>query len=207
MAGRRDPASIARSITSGASTCSMTRTAAPITPARSPSWLGTIRSDACRQRQRALEGDLADPGEQLLVGTAEVPADHDHARVEEVDTRGEHLAEAASGVADHARRDRVARADQRDHVACVLGRPPAAVRRVASAPPPATASRQPRLPQRQTTSSWPLTRTWPMSPAAPWAPRWMLPAGDDAAADAGADLDEEQVLGRRASWSSARPGP
>ena len=29
------------------------------------------------------------------------------------------------------------------------------------------------LPQRQTTSSCPASRTWPMSPAAPWAPRWM----------------------------------
>ena len=32
-------------------------------------------------------------------------------------------------------------------------------------------------------------------PAAPCAPRWIARAGDDAAADAGADLDEHQVLG------------
>ena len=41
----------------------------------------------------------------------------------------------------------------------------------------------------------PGTRMWPMSPAAPWAPRWISAAGDDAAADAGADLDEQQVVG------------
>ena len=50
------------------------------------------------------------------------------------------------------------------------------------------------LPQRQTTSSWPARRTWPMSPAAPWAPRWIRRPGDDAAADAGADLHVQQVL-------------
>jgi hypothetical protein len=38
-----------------------------------------------------LEGDLADAGEQLLVGATEVAADHDHPRVEEVDAGGEHL--------------------------------------------------------------------------------------------------------------------
>ena len=50
------------------------------------------------------------------------------------------------------------------------------------------------LPQRQTTSSWPARRTWPMSPAAPCAPRWMRRPDDDPAADAGADLHVEQVL-------------
>ena len=53
---------------------------------------------------------------------------------------------------------------------------PASVRRAAMAPPPAIASRQPRLPQRQMTSSWSGTWMWPMSPAAPWAPRWMRPS-------------------------------
>ena len=41
----------------------------------------------------------------------------------------------------------------------------------ASALPPAIASRHPTFPQRHTTSSWSGTWTWPMSPAAPSAPR------------------------------------
>ena len=44
-----------------------------------------------------------------------------------------------------------------------------------SAPPPAMASRQPTLPQRQTTAGSSVTCMWPTSPAEPWAPRWSLP--------------------------------
>ncbi len=44
------------------------------------------------------------------------------------------------------------------------------------APPPASASRQPVLPQRQTTSRSPATWMWPTSPAAPCAPRWSRPS-------------------------------
>ncbi len=45
----------------------------------------------------------------------------------------------------------------------------------ASAEPPATASRQPVLPQRHG-SSRSVTRMWPMSPAEPCAPRWRRPS-------------------------------
>ena len=40
---------------------------------------------------------------------------------------------------------------------------------------PASASRHPVLPQRQSSSSPRGTRTWPRSPAVPWAPRWSAP--------------------------------
>ena len=58
----------------------MTMIAAPTTPARSPSRLGTVRRSLRGERQRALEDHLAHAGEQLLVGLAEVAADDDHAR-------------------------------------------------------------------------------------------------------------------------------
>ena len=51
------------------------------------------------------------------------------------------------------------------------------------------------FPQRQMTSSLLVARMWPMSPAAPRAPRWMWPVGHDPAADARTHLDQEQVLG------------
>ena len=35
---------------------------------------------------------------------------------------------------------------------------------------------------------------WPTSPAEPWAPRWISSVDDDARADPGADLDEDEVL-------------
>ena len=90
---------------------------------------------------------------------------------------GEHLAERAAGVADQPDRARLAGAHEaRRRRGCASASTPASASRCASARPPATASRQPMLPQRQTTSSWPATRMWPMSPAAPWAPRWMRPS-------------------------------
>jgi hypothetical protein len=96
---------------------------------------------------------------------------------EEVDGAREDLAERPAGVADHANRARVAAPDEADDVAALRGVDASAPRdRSASAWPPAIASRQPMFPHRQMTSSLPATRMWPMSPAAPRAPRWMWPS-------------------------------
>ena len=172
----------------------MTMIAAPMTPARSPRRLADDAQVARGERQRALEDDLAHAGEQVLVDLADVAADDDDARVEEVDAGGEHLAERAAGLADQRIASGLPSRTRWTTSRLVGVASPRPASRWASARPPATASRQPVLPQRQTTSSWSVTTMWPMSPAAPSAPRWMRRAGDDAAADAGADLDVQQVL-------------
>ena len=61
------------------------------------------------ERDGALVDDLAHAREQVLVGVGDVAADHDHARVEEVDRRGEHLAELAAGLAHELHRLRAGR--------------------------------------------------------------------------------------------------
>ena len=64
----RQPAATIRSTTSGAKTCSITITAAPITPARSSSVERGDPQRARGERDRALVDDLAHAGEQVLVG-------------------------------------------------------------------------------------------------------------------------------------------
>ena len=66
--------------------------------------------------------------------------------------------------------------------------------RSTSAPVPATVSRQPRLPQRQTMpSGW--TSTWPSSPARPGAAAVEAAVEDQAGADAGGDLQVDEIAG------------
>src|ERR687896_291898 len=65
--------------------------------------------------------DLADAGEQVLVGVGDVAADDDHAGGEEVDGGGQDAAEFAAGLADEAHRFGAAVADVADDVAAVGG--------------------------------------------------------------------------------------
>ena len=74
---------------------------------------------------------------------------------------------------------------------------PGAVARVArrpSAVPEATASKQPTAPQKQRSPS-PVIVMWPISAAMPAAAVQQAAVGDDAAADAGRDGDEDQRAG------------
>src|SRR5690606_15716073 len=146
------------------------------------------------QRQRPLVDDLPDPGEQRLVHGGQRAADDDGLRVEEVDQAGEDVADAASGLADHPDRERVPGGDQGGHRAAVggrhagLGEPggqcAAAGDRlqaagVAAAARDVVGAGHPDVPDVAGGALGPAVQP---------------PAGDDAAADAGADLDEEQVL-------------
>jgi hypothetical protein len=54
------------------------------------------------ERRRALVDDLADAGEELLVGLGDVAADDDHAGVERVDEAGQDVAEHAPALAHEA---------------------------------------------------------------------------------------------------------
>ena len=73
------------------------------------------------ERQRALEDDFPHAREQLLVGLGDVAADDDRAGVEEVHAAREDLAEVAARVADGLDGLRLAGADERDHVPRGLG--------------------------------------------------------------------------------------
>ena len=156
------------------------------------------------QRGRPAVHDLADPGEELLVRFGEVAADDDDRGVEEVDRRRpgpRPMRRPASRTSAHGAV--VAGSTRRYHVAGV-GRRRARPRgrEAARAAPPATASRHPALPQRHSTSSAAATWMWPMSPAAPCAPRWMAPSTMRPQPMPVPDLDEQQVVHRR---SPARP--
>ena len=169
--------------------CSRTISAPP----RSGSRMSLMRLDDAevsrRERQRQLVDPLAHLGQEDLARTDDRAADHDHARVEHVDQRGDRLADDAGALLDERDREGIAvlggagdvlgREREAFGATVVRGlrsRPPATAASASrtSAQPPATASRQPILPHRHTASD-PATRTCPMSPAAPFAPRWMRP--------------------------------
>ena len=73
--GRPAPTSAA-STAAGARIVSRTITAAPMIPASSPSWLGTIRSRPVARAATAVH-HLADAGQQRLAGAGHVATDHD----------------------------------------------------------------------------------------------------------------------------------
>ena len=109
---------------------------------------------------------------------------------------GEHLPERAAGLAHHADGERLPGAHERARRRGCR-RPPARPRlsRRASARPPAIASRQPTLPQRH--SDLLVARHADVADVARRAlgAAVDLPPGHDPAADARADLDEQQVVG------------
>ena len=81
--------------------------AAPMTPARSPSAARDDAQVARRERERALEDDLAQAGEELLVDLAEVAADaRSRAGLKKFTHAASTSPSVAAGLADHA--DRVA---------------------------------------------------------------------------------------------------
>ena len=122
-------------------------------------------------RQRRAAQRPRSGAEQQLAGGAQVPADHDHPRVEEVADVADHAADRARRVGDRAAAAEVAGQRERDELlrGHVLAAALATARRTIAGPE-ASVSRQPRLPQRQIgpVSS---TATWPISPAMPPAPR------------------------------------
>src|SRR5215208_610598 len=80
-----------------------------------------LRAQIARgERQRPLEDDLADAGQELLVRGAEVAAEDDDGGVEEVHRAGEHPTERPSRLPDHAGGLRLAGTDEADDVAAVL---------------------------------------------------------------------------------------
>ena len=149
------------------------------------------------ERQRALVDDLADPGQQLLVGLGDVAADHDHRRVVEVDRGGEDLADQPARVADEAApRPARRRGRARPRRASRRRRARRRVSRAAIAAPPASASRQPTLPQLQMIASALVGGDADVADVAGGALGAAVDAAvdDDPAADPGGDLDEQQVV-------------
>ena len=182
------------SIASGARTRSIAMIAAPMTPARSPSRQGTIRRSRVASASERLKIPSRTPAMSCACASAMSPPMTMTAGLKKFTVP----ARTSPSERPASRTMRMAVASpawtRRTTSRLLAVSAPSAASRLASACPPATASRQPTFPHVQTTSSA-VTRMWPMSPAAPRAPWWMCPAGDDAAADAGADLDEQQVLG------------
>ena len=170
--------------------------AAPRTPARAPAAAGQDAQVLGGQRQRALVDDLADAGQQALAGRGQRAADHDHRGVDQVDQRREHLAEVAAGLADHVDGARVAAAHQLDDVVAGGGRrtPRRAERgrqrRDRRRPPRGSPGCRSGRSRRRRAA----TRTWPRSPAVPWAPRWSSPPEMMPAPMPVRDLDEDQVV-------------
>ena len=181
----------------------MTIIAAPITPARSPSSQATIR------RFRVARGanggrSLRGPREQVFSRVGDVAADHDDRGVEEVDDAGQYLAEHAPGVADDADGEWIAGQDQATTSRLRVADSPDSASCRARERPPATASRQPTLPQRQITSSWPVARMWPMSRRAVCA-TVDVAVDDHAAADSSTDLESaESSMSRQRGACSPR---
>ena len=137
--------------------------------------LGALSQDAGVDRDlaggrdgRAADG-LAQRLEQQVAGLGQLAADEDALGGEQVARAGDGAAEGAAGVGDDAPAADVARLRLQDDLA--QGRRSPWRRRSGSrtASAPAKASRQPRLPQRQTGPPSSIV-TCPISPAVPPAP-------------------------------------
>ena len=146
-------------------------------------------------RQRTPERHLPHAREQLLMDLGEVTADDHGARVEEVDALGEHLADRAAGVAHRLRGLRIARRGRATRRrACCWPRARPCVSRIAER----AAARDGLQAARVAAAAHDVLV--PGEPDVPDVPRRALRAavdpvaGDDPAADAGADLHVQQVL-------------
>ena len=181
---------------------------APTTPASAPARIAG-REVAGRQRQRAAIDGLADGGQELVAALRDPAADHDQRRVEEVHHAREHEPDPVTRGLEQPDGHRIAeRGSPRDvlggHAAVLVEgdpQPRAAVRqrpppprRAPRAAPPASASRQPTLPQRHTTDA--VVDDLDVADVAGATLRAAVdpPVRDDAGADAGADLDDHDVV-------------
>jgi hypothetical protein len=146
------------------------------------------------QRQGPAVDDAADVGQQVLVQLGEHSPDDDRVRVVEGDQRGEHLADALPGEPHPAARDGMALGDEPDDVAGAARVEPLGPQRrrdrraggdgldaarVAAVAEHVVVAGQPDVPD---------------VPGRARRAAMQHAAGDDAAADAGADLHVEQVL-------------
>ena len=142
----------------------MTMIAAPMTPARSPSRLGTVDSSwvaSGSERWKVTSrtpasscscASLRSPTTTITLGLKKFTQPARTSPSERPASRTIRTARASP--------ERTSRTTSRVSAASR----PISVSRRASARPPATASRQPTLPHPQTTSSCPATVMWPMSP-------------------------------------------
>ena len=152
--------------------------AAPSAAAGDPAGSSSTRS---LEPQRAHERGCLGAGRELGGDIRHQPvAERGHAAAEHdrVDVGGEHEhahrgGDAAREAGAQLARDGVARVGRVEDVADGqgAGRP----QRSAMAPPPASASMQPRCPQRQS-GPFGSTEMWPTSPAVPRAPRHSSPS-------------------------------
>ena len=156
--------------------------------------------DRARRRDRRAPHDVADRVEQEVAGAGQLAADDHPLRREQVARPRDREAERAAGVSDHALAAEVALdrhrddAPQRDPVAV------AAAQRLEHGLSPANASRQPRLPQRQTGPRSSIV-TWPSSPAR--ATRALVEAAVEH--QPGADAGRRPSRRRRRSAASRAP--
>ena len=147
------------------------------------------------QGGRAAVDDFADAGEQVFVGVGDVAADDDHAGVEEVHGAGQHAAEFAAGLADEPHGFGASVADVAYDVAAVVGLD-AQVGEVGGH----GAAAGDRFQTAQVAAAADdvvVVGDVDVADVAGGALGAAVDAavGDHAAADAGADLDEEQVVG------------
>jgi hypothetical protein len=146
--------------------------------------------------------DLAHPGEELVLGLGEVAPDHDDRRVEEVDGAGQDLADEAPGLAHERDRLGVARPHQRHDVPAVVGLHADGLQLAGQGAPTGHGlDAAPVAAPAQGVAGVGDLHVAKVAGGAVGAPV-DDPAGHDPAADAGGDLDEQQVVDRVAP---ARP--
>src|SRR4051812_10105825 len=145
-------------------------------------------------RQRPADRHLAHAREQLLMRVGDVAADHDRARVEEVDRAREHLAEIAAGVADQLDGERLAGAHERDDVAAGPGLEPGPGETFGERAAAGDGFQAARVAAAADDVVVPGDPDVADVAGGALGAAVDVAVGDDAAADAGADLDEEQVL-------------
>ena len=192
--------SVSTPIPSGESTRSMPSTAAPRRPRtrparcwRAPGCGWPAAAPAGRPRCGSRPAARRSPPHRA--------ADRHPGRVVEVHERGDDLADELGGLADQPQHVRIAPGHERADVGD--GRLPTGLLGQPSGDAPGGRRRprcSPRCRRRSARPGRRARRTCPMSPAAPSAPWCSTPSvGDQAAADAGADLDEQQrrLVGRQ----------
>ena len=108
-------------MTLGSRTCSIAMAAAPVIPARSPKVLVVTVRWAVAQGGRPPVHHLPYPGEEVLAGLGDVAAYHDALRVEDVDHGSQHLPDPPPRLADGGYGDVVAGVGEPHHVAAGFG--------------------------------------------------------------------------------------
>ena len=172
----------------------MAMAAAPRTPASPPACEGTIAEVLGRQGQGALVDDLADAGQQVLAGRGELTADDDDRRVDQVDHRGDDVADVAAGLAHDGDGVAVAGPDEVDDVLAVAGVDAARTQRGGQGGSGGDRLEAAEVAAAALDVAGPGDAHVPEVAGRALGAALQLAAGDDAGADAGGDLDQHEVV-------------